>query len=116
MPAEQAVKVISAIAELPGIGLGGVCTHLDASGGGDPAYIDWQFGRFTSVLDGLAAAGVEVPVKLAASSPLVMQHRHTYLNAVDPGGMLYGLKSSFGRRPRSRCGPPSARSGPASSR
>lgn len=99
VPAEQAVKVITAIAELPGLRLGGVCTHLHPSAGADPAYLDWQFGRFTSVLDGLAAAGVEVPVKLAASSPLVMQHRHTYLNAVDPGSMLYGLPSSFGAAP-----------------
>ena len=98
VPAEQAVKVITAIAELPGLRLGGVCTHLHPAGA-DSAYIDWQFGRFTSVLDGLAAAGVEVPVKLAASSPLVMQHRHTYLNAVDPGSMLYGLPSSFGTPP-----------------
>jgi alanine racemase len=98
VPADQAVKVITAIAELPGLRLGGVCTHLHPAGA-DSAYIDWQFGRFTSVLDGLAAAGVEVPVKLAASSPLVMQHRHTYLNAVDPGSMLYGLPSSFGTPP-----------------
>ena len=115
VPAEQAVKVITAIAELPGLRLGGVCTHLHPAGA-DSAYINWQFGRFTSVLDGLAAAGVEVPVKLAASSPLVMQHRHTYLNAVDPGSMLYGLPSRFtARRRRCRSCPSSARSRPASS-
>src|SRR5262249_39771709 len=47
----------------------------------------------------LAAAGVEVPVKLAASSPLVMQHGHTYLNAVDPGSMLYGVPQSYAAPP-----------------
>jgi alanine racemase len=92
VPAEQAVKVIAAIAELPRLRLGGVCTHLHANAGADPAYIDWQFGRFTAVLEGLAAVGIDPPVKLAASSPLVMQHRHTFLNAVDPGSMLYGLR------------------------
>ncbi len=95
VPAEQAVKVITAIAELPRLRLGGVCTHLHAPASADPAYVDWQFSRFTAVLDGLAAAGVEAPVKLAASSPLVMQHRHTYLTAVDPGSMLYGLPQSL---------------------
>jgi alanine racemase len=93
VPADQAVKVIAAIAELPRLRLGGVCTHLHASAGADPAYIDWQFGRFTAVLEGLAAVGIDPPVKLAASSPLVMQHRHTFLNAVDPGSMLYGLRN-----------------------
>src|SRR5262249_32609697 len=97
--AEQAVKVIVAIAEMPRLRLGGVCTHLHAPPGADPVYIDWQFGRFTAVLDGLSAAGVEVPVKLAASSPLVMQHRQTYLTAVDPGSMLYGVPQSFAASP-----------------
>ena len=95
VPAEQAVKVILAISEMPRLRLGGVLTHLHAPSDADPAYVDWQFGRFTAVLDGLAAAGLDAPVKLAASSPLVMQHRHTYLNAVDPGSMLYGVPQSF---------------------
>ena len=99
VPAEQAVKMIVAVAEMPRLRLGGVCTHLHAPADADPAYIDWQFGRFTKVLDGLAAAGIEVPVKLAASSPLVMQHGHTYLNAVDPGSMLYGVPRSFATPP-----------------
>ena len=99
VPAEQALKVITAISELPGLVLGGVCTHLHAPAAADPAYIAWQFGRFTAVLDGLAAAGIDVPVKLAASSPLVMQHGETYLTAVDPGSMLYGVPQSFAQAP-----------------
>jgi alanine racemase len=43
------------------------------------------------VLDALAAQGVPVPVRLAASSPLVLGYPDTYLNAVDPGRMLYGM-------------------------
>jgi alanine racemase len=61
--AEQAVKLTLAITELPRLRLGGVCTHLHGPAGTDPFYSDWQFGRFTTMLDGLAAAGVEVPVK-----------------------------------------------------
>ncbi len=99
VPAEQAVTVIAAIAALPGLRLGGVCTHLHASANTAPGYVDWQFARFSGVLDGLAAAGVDVPVKLAASSPLVMQHRDTYLTAVDPGSMLYGVPQTFAAPP-----------------
>src|SRR3989441_505300 len=36
------------------------------------------------------AQGVDVPIRLAASSPLVLGFPSTYLNAVDPGRMLYG--------------------------
>lgn len=97
VPAEHAVKVIQAIAALPGLALEGVCTHLHLTSHADPAYIAWQFGRFTAVLDELRAAGIDVPVRLAASSPLVAGHPETYLNAVDPGSMLYGIgRPGFG--------------------
>lgn len=96
---ETAVKAIGAIADLAPLRLGGVCTHLHVPADADPAYVDWQFGRFTEVLDALATAGIDPPVKLAASSPLVMQHGHTYLNAVDPGSMLYGVPRSFAAPP-----------------
>jgi len=89
--AEGAVKLIRAMLELPGFRLAGVCAHPDASPGTDPAYVDWQLGRFTTVLDELAAQGIDVPVRLLASTPLVLRFPHTYLNAVDPGRMLYGI-------------------------
>lgn len=92
VPADQAVKTIVAIHELPRIRLAGVCTHLHVPGGAEPGYVAWQFARFTAVLDALAAHGVDVPVRLAASSPLVLDYPDTYLNAVDPGRMLYGVE------------------------
>ncbi|MFI5327214.1 MAG: alanine racemase C-terminal domain-containing protein [Candidatus Rokuibacteriota bacterium] len=55
------------------------------------AYADWQLGRFTGVVDELEARGVRVPVRLLAASPFVLRFPHTYLNAVDPGRMLYGI-------------------------
>src|SRR2546426_2067196 len=90
VPADQAVKLVLAIRDLPRLRLAGLCTHLHVPKGVDPAYVEWQFGRFTAVLDGLAAQGVDVPIRLAASSPLVLGFPSTYLNAVDPGRMLYG--------------------------
>jgi alanine racemase len=89
--AEQAVKTILAMLELPHLTLGGLCAHPHAEVGGDPAYADWQAGRFTAVVDELEARGVGVPVRLLAASPFVLRFPHTYLNAVDPGRMLYGI-------------------------
>ena len=91
VPAEHAVKAIRAMLELRGFRLAGVCAHPHAPAGADPAYVDWQLWRFTAVLDDLAAQGVQVPVRLLASTPLVLRFPHTYLNAVDPGRMLYGI-------------------------
>jgi alanine racemase len=91
VPTEQAVKTILAMMELRHLRLGGICAHPHAEVGGDPAYADWQLGRFTGVVDELEARGVPVPVRLLAATPFVLRFPHTYLNAVDPGRMLYGI-------------------------
>jgi alanine racemase len=91
VPADQAVKLLLDVRNRPRLRLAGVCTHLHVPDAADGAYVDWQFKRFTAVLDALVAHGVEVPVRLAASSPLVLGYPDTYLNAVDPGRMLYGI-------------------------
>jgi len=91
VPAEQAVKTIRAMLDLPHLRLGGVCAHPHASGGDDTSYPDWQLGRFTSVVDELEAQGVRVPIRLFAATPFVLRFPHTYLNAVDPGRACYGI-------------------------
>ena len=91
VPAEQAAKTILAMLELPHLRLGGICAHPHSEVGSDPAYADWQLGRFTAVVDELEARGVRVPVRLSAATPWVLRFPHTYLNAVDPGRMLYGM-------------------------
>src|SRR5438094_6432114 len=91
VPAEQAVKTIAAMLELPHLRLAGLCAHPHAPDDGDPAYAEWQLGRFTGVVDELEARGVRVPIRLFAASPFVLRFPQTYLNAVDPGRMLYGI-------------------------
>jgi alanine racemase len=89
VPADEAVKLVLAIRELPRLRLAGLATHLHVPTDADRAYVQWQFARFTAVLDALVAQGVEVPVRLAASSPLVLGYPDTYLK--DPGRILYGM-------------------------
>src|ERR1700675_4563686 len=91
VPAEQAGKTIRSMLELRHLRLGGLCAHPHAEVGGDPAYADWQLGRFTGVVDELETLGIRVPVRLLAATPFVLRFPHTYLNAVDPGRMLYGI-------------------------
>ena len=91
VPAEQAVKTIRAMLDLPHLRLGGVCAHPHATGGEDTSYPDWQLSRFTSVVDELEAQGVRVPIRLFAATPFVLRFPHTYLNAVDPGRACYGI-------------------------
>ncbi len=91
VPAEQAVKIIAAMLELPHLRLAGLCAHPHAPDHADPAYALWQLGRFTAVVDELESRGVRVPIRLLAASPFVLKFPQTYLNAVDPGRMLYGI-------------------------
>ena len=91
VPAEQAVKAVTAMLELPRLRLAGLCAHPHVPDGADPAYAEWQLGRFTAVVDELEARGARVPVRLLAATPFVLRFPHTYLNAVDPGRMLYGI-------------------------
>jgi alanine racemase len=112
---EGAVKLVTAMQELPHLRLGGLCAHPHAPAGSDPAYADWQLGRFTPVVDELEARGIRVPVRLLASSPYVLRYPQSYLNAVDPGRMLYASTCRTSRR-RSRCSRRCARSARASSR
>ncbi len=91
VPAEQAVKTIRAMLDLPHLRLGGICAHPHADVGDDASYADWQLARFTGVVDELEAQGVRVPVRLFAATPFVLRFPHTYLNAVDPGRALYGI-------------------------
>ena len=90
VPAEQAVKTIVAMLEMPHLRLAGICAHPHAHST-DPAYADWQLGRFTAVVDELESRGTRVPVRLFAASPFVLRAPQTYLNAVDPGRILYGI-------------------------
>jgi alanine racemase len=90
VPADQAVKTIVAMLEMPHLRLAGICAHPHAHSS-DPAYADWQLGRFTAVVDELESRGIRVPVRLFAASPFVLRAPRTYLNAVDPGRILYGI-------------------------
>ena len=90
VPAELAVKTVAAMIDLPRLRLAGLCAHPHAADG-DAAYAEWQLGRFTVVVDELEARGIPVPIRLLAASPFVLRFPQTYLNAVDPGRMLYGI-------------------------
>ncbi|UPT69033.1 MAG: alanine racemase [Sphingobacteriales bacterium JAD_PAG50586_3] len=90
IPAEMAPDFIAELLKLPNIRLGGICAHGHAERA-DQAYVEWQLNRFVSVVDKVEKSGVKVPIRLLAASPFIMNFPETYLNAVDPGRMLYGI-------------------------
>jgi alanine racemase len=103
VPAAAAVDLVRAIRRLSRLRLAGLCTHLHVLTDAEPAYVEWQFGRFTAVLDAVARDGVEIPVRLAASTLPILGFPGTYLNAVDPGRMLYGYRRHDVKSPLPLC-------------
>ena len=89
----EALALLRRIADSNVLGLAGAYAHLH---GYDPAdgddYAAWQFDNFQAVMREAASRRIHVPVRMVASTSVVLQHPEMDLNGVDPGGMLYGLK------------------------
>ena len=94
MPRE-ALALLRRIADSNVLGLAGAYAHLH---GYDPAtgddYAAWQFRNFQTVMREAASHNIDVPVRMVASTSVVLQHPEMDLNGVDPGSILYGLKPS----------------------
>jgi len=85
---ERAVSLIEKLLTLENIVVGGIYTHFHFSE--DDEYVDWQFNKFKDVLRELEHKRIDMPIKMAAATPTILQSPHTYLNAVDPGRLIYG--------------------------
>ena len=91
----DAARIARRIADSPDLVLAGLYTHLHVPKGDlaeVTAYADWQYERFTAVLDELDRDGVEVPIRMAASSGALRLTGRMNLNAIDVGSLLYGLE------------------------
>jgi alanine racemase len=89
-----AVALVRAVHDHPALALAGVYTHLHVPPGGAAEvgrYAEWQFERFARVLDDLAAAAVDVPLRIAVSSGAIRLLDGMTLNGIDVGTLLFGL-------------------------
>ena len=89
-----AFALVRAVNEHPGLDLAGVYTHLHVPPGSPDEvgrYVEWQFRRFAGVLDDLAAAAIDVPLRIAVSSGAIRLLDGMTLNGIDVGTLLFGL-------------------------
>ncbi len=94
---DKAISLIKAITENKLLHLAGIYTHFhgyDPTTGAD--YARLQFERFHSLLDEIYKIGIDVPVRIAAGSLVVLQFPEMDLNGVDPGSVLFGIRSASG--------------------
>ena len=89
VPLAEALPFFEEIRRLPGIRIEGIQTHIT----GSKDDVENAFKEFIGLISALEKRGFEIPVKLGAQSQLIAQSPFTYLNAVDPGKMIYGIAS-----------------------
>jgi alanine racemase len=92
---DDSVALVKLIERLPRLKLRGVYTHLHVGAAERLAdYFDWQLTHFDEVLRLLADEGIEVPIVMAASSPLLAFSGGPIFDAVDAGHLIYGFHPS----------------------
>ncbi len=89
----QGQHEILEIARLKGITIQGVMSHFSDADISDCFFARSQIGAFNVLRNGLAAAGLYIPMYHLANSAAVMALPESHFDAVRPGIMLYGLPS-----------------------
>lgn len=93
LPAE-AVAFMQTIAKLPHLVYEGIFTHFATADSADKTFARHQFAVFQETMEALRKAGFEFPIRHAANSAAVLDMPETYLDAVRPGIILYGMYTS----------------------
>jgi len=96
---EEAFDFVKDIVNFKNIFIEGIYTHFSAAGR-DKFFTTYQIDSFTSILENLKKAGIEIPYRHAANSIATVSLKKAHLNLVRPGLIIYGMypKKSFSRR------------------
>jgi alanine racemase len=89
-PAESAADAIEAITRMPNLRVHIVNAHPNVPSPPSLDYLDWQLARFDAMCRSLDAKGLDIPVRMVASSKILSLTRKAMFNAVDPGQMFFG--------------------------
>lgn len=90
-PYESAAELACRIAADTHLQLAGIHSHLAAGVSGDKA--EEQCRRLEMVISDAERRGVRIPLKMIASSSHVVGHPNRWLTAIDPGRLLFGLRT-----------------------
>ena len=89
-PAEEAADAIAAISRMPRLRVRIVNSHPNVPTPPSLEYLNWQFQRFEAMCRKLEAQGIEIPIRMVASSKILSVLGRLAFNAVDPGQMFFG--------------------------
>ncbi|MBI3514716.1 MAG: alanine racemase, partial [Proteobacteria bacterium] len=97
--ADAAVEAITAIAAMPNLRVRIVNSHPNVPEPPSRDYLEWQLGRFEAICGALAGRGIDVPIRMVASSKILSVLGRLAFNAVDPGQMYFGAFRAAGDVP-----------------
>lgn len=97
---EETINFIKQIADLPGLKVQGVYTHLAKADSFDKTYTHYQINQFQETLRQIKAAGIKLSWISAANSAAILELEEAHFNLVRPGIILYGLPPSSEIKPR----------------
>lgn len=88
-PTQETVQAIAHMAQLPGLKIEGMFTHLALT---DQPHDREQMRRFEQVVQGLGQAGVSIPILHVCDSIGLVRYPQWRLNLVRAGAFLYGVR------------------------
>ena len=88
------VEFVQRLRTLDHLTLEGIFTHFATSDEANLAFARRQLSQFKSVIEGLSAAGIHIPMKHSANSGAILQLPESYFDVVRPGIMIYGYLPS----------------------
>ena len=91
---EEALNFCKQLLKFKNLQIEGIYCHFRATDSkckSEEDYVRWQFAKFEKMLTELENNGIHIPINMCASSPIVSQYPDMYLNAADPGNIVYGM-------------------------
>ena len=92
VPVEQAADLARRIVRAGPLTLAGAYTHIHMVTPDAPGYAEWQYARMRGMFETLAKEGIDIPIRIAAHTPVILTHPGMEMNGVDPGHMLFGIQ------------------------
>ena len=93
---EEVAKSCESLKALPGLAIRGIFTHF-ASSSSDPQFTLEQLRLFKqAVSEAEAVLGYQIPLKHAANSGAIVRYPESWLDAVRPGALIYGIPRNPG--------------------
>lgn len=89
---KDAGGLAAAVADMPGLRIGGVFSHLATAEAEDTWYAEEQFRRFNRAMQGIMDAGVSPGIRHIANSAAALRFPHMRLDRVRTGLLVYGIR------------------------